>query len=143
MANRVEARSQKGTHADLGPLRPEYIYGSGLIQQSDASGLERDLTGLNRRHFLEGRFGPVSMQIEPARRIASRSHHRRHPWRASVKSGRIHKYGQIAMLNKEGIAELAARLTEVRSGVARFFDKAQERQDDGPTYGDIWKDLLT
>src|ERR1039457_196427 len=57
-----------------GSLRPEYVYGSGLIQQSDASGLERDLTGLNRRHFLEGRFGPVSMQIEPARRIASRSH---------------------------------------------------------------------
>lgn len=47
------------------------------------------------------------------------------------------------MLNKEGIVELGERLTTIRNAATTFFDKAQERQDQGQAYSDIWDDLLT
>src|SRR5260370_36640455 len=47
------------------------------------------------------------------------------------------------ILNNEGIAELRERLTMIRNATTSFFDKAQERQDQGREYSDIWDDLLT
>jgi hypothetical protein len=47
------------------------------------------------------------------------------------------------MLNNEGIAELRKRLTTICSATASFFYKAEERQDQGIVYGDVWDDLLT
>jgi hypothetical protein len=47
------------------------------------------------------------------------------------------------MLNNEGIVELRERLTTIRNAATSFFDKAQERQDQGQAYSDIWDDLLT
>src|SRR5579864_376744 len=47
------------------------------------------------------------------------------------------------MLSKEGIAELKERLTTVRLGATNFFTAAQEFQDGGLVYRDIWNELLT
>jgi nucleoside 2-deoxyribosyltransferase len=47
------------------------------------------------------------------------------------------------MLTKQGIVELRERLTAIRNAGMSFFDKAEERQNQGLEYGDIWDDLLT
>jgi len=47
------------------------------------------------------------------------------------------------MVNKEGIAELRERLKTICNAATSFFDKAQERQNQGREYSDIWDDLLT
>jgi nucleoside 2-deoxyribosyltransferase len=47
------------------------------------------------------------------------------------------------MISKEGIAEFREHLTTIRNAAASFFDRVQERQDQGLAYSDIWNDLLT
>ena len=47
------------------------------------------------------------------------------------------------MLSNERLAELREELTGLRSRGNEFFDHAQQRQDQGLEYSDIWTNLLT
>jgi hypothetical protein len=47
------------------------------------------------------------------------------------------------MISKEGIAVLRERLSTICNRTTSFFDKAQERQDQGIVYSGIWDGLLT
>ena len=47
------------------------------------------------------------------------------------------------MINREGIAGLRGRLTEIRNASGHFFDQALERQNQYGTNSDIWDSLLT